>query len=62
MQPQLDLEQINSRVQLLKRTAEELNQLGENFPALTRNMVRIMASIKMLEINITDVFALRARD
>jgi len=62
METQLDFLQINSRVQLLKRTAEELNQLGENFPALTRNIVRIMASIKMLEINITDVFALRIRD
>jgi hypothetical protein len=55
MDPQIDLNQIHSRIQRLKRTAEELNRMGANFPALARNAVRILASIKMLEINISDV-------
>lgn len=55
---QLDLKQIDSKIQLMKRTAEELKLLGENFPALTRNLVRIEASLKMLEINISDLVEL----
>ena len=54
----LDLKQINSKVQLMKRTAAELRQLGEDFPALTQNLVRIEASLKMLEINISDLVEL----
>jgi hypothetical protein len=42
----------------MKDTAEELKHLGENFPALTRNLVRIEASLKMLEINISDLIEL----
>jgi hypothetical protein len=51
----IDIEEINARIQLLKKTAEDLNRIGEDFPALTRNIVRIMASIKMLEINVSDI-------
>ena len=58
MDSNIDLNQINSKVQLMKRTAIELKHLGEDFPALTRNLVRIEASLKMLEINISDVVEL----
>ena len=58
MDPNINLKQINSKVQLMKDTAEELKHLGENFPALTRNLVRIEASLKMLEINISDLVEL----
>lgn len=51
----IDLNEINTKIQLLKKTAEELNQIGEDFPTLARNTVRILASIKMLEINISDL-------
>ena len=51
----IDLKQINSKVQMMKDTAEELKHLGEDFPALNRNLVRIEASLKMLEINISDL-------
>ena len=54
----IDLKQINSKVQMMKDTAEELKHLGADFPALTRNLVRIEASLKMLEINITDLVEL----
>ncbi|UCE54546.1 MAG: hypothetical protein JSV31_03645 [Desulfobacterales bacterium] len=55
MSKQIDIKKIHSKIQLMKNTAEELEQLGKNFPALSRNMVRILASLKMLEINISDV-------
>ena len=55
MAPQIDLNQINAKIQLMKKTAEELNRMGEDFPAIARNTVRILASIKMLEINVSDL-------
>jgi hypothetical protein len=53
-----DLKKIDEKIQLMKSTAQELNRLGDNFPALARNSVRILASIKMLEINISDLVEL----
>ena len=53
-----DLKQIDKKIQVMKSTAEELKRLGDNFPALARNSVRILASIKMLEINISDLVEL----
>ena len=58
MNPGIDLNKINAKIQLMKKTAEELNRIGENFPALARNTVRILASVKMLEINISDIVGL----
>jgi hypothetical protein len=53
-----DIKKMYEKIQLMKSTAEELNRMGENFPALARNSVRILASIKMLEINISDLVEL----
>jgi hypothetical protein len=53
--PDFDLNEINKKIQVMKQTARELNQLGKDFPAIARNTVRILASVKMLEINISDV-------
>ena len=55
---QLDLKEIDSKIQLMRKTAEELARAGKNFPAIARNIVRISAGIKMLEINISDVVEL----
>ena len=52
MAQQIDLKKIQAKIQLMKKTAEELKQMGENFPAINRNTVRILASVKMLEINV----------
>ena len=53
-----ELKKIDEKIQVMKRTAQELNRLGDNFPVLARNSVRILASIKMLEINISDLVEL----
>jgi len=55
MRGKLDLKGIDDRIRLMKKAAEELKQKADRFPALSRNTVRILASIKMLEINISDV-------
>ena len=62
MPPRKDLNDIDAKIQLMKKTAEELNRIGEDFPALARNTVRILASIKMLEINVCDVVNLANND
>ncbi|MDH3799710.1 MAG: hypothetical protein OES70_13770 [Desulfobacterales bacterium] len=58
MAQQIDLHEINDKIQLMKKTAEDLNRIGEDFPAIARNTVRILASVKMLEINISDLVEL----
>jgi hypothetical protein len=52
---QIDLKEINDKIQLMKKTAEELNRIGEDFPAIARNTVRILGSVKMLELNVSDL-------
>jgi len=56
--PQFDLNEIDAKIQMMKRTAAELARAGAEFPAIARNIVRISAGIKMLEINISDVVEL----
>ncbi len=51
----IDLEGIEERIQSMKEAALELKEMGKNIPAMDRNLLRILASIKMLEINISDV-------
>jgi len=58
MNPRIDLNDIDTKIQLMKKTAEELNRIGKDFPALARNTVRILASVKMLEINVSDLVEL----
>lgn len=43
------------KVQLLKQTATELKRISGGIQAVDRNVDRILASIKVLEININDV-------
>jgi len=55
MANKIELKELDIKIQSMKKTAEELRQIGEDFPALYRNISRILASIKMLELNISDV-------
>ena len=52
-----DLEEIGKKVRELKETAKEIKSLSDDFPAVRRNIHRIMASIKMLEINTIDMIS-----
>ena len=51
----IDLHEIDARIRIIKEAAEELNRMGDVFPALAKNTARILASLKMLEINVSDV-------
>lgn len=59
---EVDLHQIDAKIQLIKKTAQELKALGAEIPAIDRNMVRILASVKMLEINFSDLVQLEQID
>lgn len=43
------------KIKILKQTATELKRISGGIQAVDRNVDRILASIKMLEINISDV-------
>ncbi len=49
-----ELKKIDDRIKLLRNTAEELKDLAEDIPAITRNTARLLASVKMMELNISD--------
>jgi hypothetical protein len=50
----MGLREMNTKIQSIKKAAEELYQLADEFPALAKNTARILASVKMLEMNLTD--------
>lgn len=50
----IDLKVANARIQEIKKAAEEIRAMGESFPALARNATRILASTKMLELDVSD--------
>ena len=54
MKSELNIDQINAEIQAIKQSAQALEQLGDQIPAVNRNARRILASTKMLEINISD--------
>jgi hypothetical protein len=55
MEPKVSLKNLDKKIQLMKQTATELHRMSEDFPALARNTERILASIRVLEINISDL-------
>ena len=50
-----NIEDIAQKIELMKQTATELKSISEGIQAVDRNVDRIMASIKMLEINVCDL-------
>ena len=49
------IQDINEKILKAKALLEQLNDEAENFPALARNSERALTSIKMLELNISDL-------
>ncbi len=52
---QSSIGEISQKVLALKEAAHDIKSLSNDFPAVQRNISRIMASIKMLEINTVDL-------
>ncbi len=46
-----NLNEITEKIKIIKAAALELDRKGKEYPALSRNIARILASVKMLELN-----------
>ena len=55
MDQKLSVQEIDEKVQLIKKTAQEMTDMTDDFPALYRNSRRILACKKMLELDISDI-------
>ncbi len=55
---QRQTKQIDARIKTIKKAAEELKALSAEIPAIDRNAERILASVKVLEINFSDLLDL----
>ncbi len=51
------MSRIDKKIKVIKKAALELKDHYEEVPVVERNAARILASVKMLEINISDVLA-----
>jgi len=50
-----DIKEMADRIRALKQIATELKTMSGGIQAVDRNVDRILASVKMLEINVVDV-------
>jgi hypothetical protein len=53
-----EIKKIDTRIKAIKKAAQELKEFSGGIPAVDRNAERILASVKMLEINISDLLHL----
>lgn len=53
------LRKMDARIKKIKKAAEELKELSGGIQAVDRNVSRILASVKMLEINVSDMIDLK---
>jgi hypothetical protein len=49
------IDEIDTKIQEIKGAAAEIERLGGDIEAVKKNLVRLRASTKMLELNISDV-------
>jgi hypothetical protein len=56
---QYDIKTMDEKIKLLRKTAEELDELGDGIEAVKKNIVRLLSSTKMLELNISDLREVR---
>jgi hypothetical protein len=52
------LRKMDVRIKKIRKAAQELKELSGGMQAVDRNASRILASVKMLEINISDLLEL----
>jgi len=51
----IKLKKMDTRIKKIKRAAQELKDLSGGIQAVDRNADRVLASVRMLEINISDI-------
>ena len=51
----IDLQKIDDKIQAIKKMTEDLSQAAGDFPALAKTTARMLANIKMMELNVSDI-------
>lgn len=54
MPTEVEIVALSREIRTLQATAQRLSQMGGSIPAIRCNTARILASLKMLELNICD--------
>jgi len=54
-----EIKKLDTRIKAIKKAAQELKRFSRGIQAVDRNADRILASAKMLEINISDLLELK---
>jgi hypothetical protein len=54
MEQEYDIREMAEKIRSLRKTAEELKEISGGIPAVDCNVNRILASVKVLEIDIND--------
>jgi hypothetical protein len=62
MIPVPDVLKLNDNIVKIKNLLTELEAMAPSFPAISRNSKRALASIKMMELNISDLITLDLMD
>ena len=62
MIPVPDVSKLNDNIVKIKNLLTELEAMAPLFPAISRNSKRALASIKMMELNISDLITLDLMD
>jgi len=55
MAERYNVKEMAEKIQAIKKAATELKDISGGIQAVDRNVDRILASVKMLEINISDI-------
>jgi hypothetical protein len=61
MTQQYDIKGMVARIKALRKTAEELKKVSGGIPAVDKNADRILANVKMLELDITDAAEIQGK-
>ena len=56
-----NIKEMDAKIRILRQTAQELLDAAGDVEAVRRNTKRILASVKMLELNICDLCELGGR-
>ncbi len=60
MTQQYDIKNMVNKIKALRKNAEELKKNSGGIPAVVKNADRILADIRMLEINIVDAAQIKS--
>jgi hypothetical protein len=61
MTQQYDVKAMATKIKALRRNAEALKEISGGIPAVIKNADRILASVKMLEISISEAAGLTGK-